>query len=65
VIPEKDIWRAAILMIRRYAGKALEESGARADQLEADGDPEGAATWHWIARAIEELANTKPPGPVH
>jgi hypothetical protein len=65
MIPEKDIWRAAILMIRRYSGKALEESAIRADQLDADGDPEGAATWRWIARAIEELANSKPPGPVH
>jgi hypothetical protein len=65
MISEKDIWRAAILMIRRYAGKALDESATRADQLEADGDPEGAATWRWITRAIEEIANTKPSGPVN
>jgi hypothetical protein len=65
MIPEKDIWRAAILMLRRYGGKALEETATRADQLEAEEDPEGAATWRWIARAIGELLNTKPPGPVH
>jgi len=37
MIPEIDIWRAATLMIKRYGDKALEESAARADQLEAEG----------------------------
>jgi hypothetical protein len=37
MIPEIDIWRAATLMIKRYGEKALEESTARADQLEAEG----------------------------
>jgi hypothetical protein len=41
MIPEKDIWRAATIMIRRYGDKALEERATRADQLEAKGDPEG------------------------
>jgi hypothetical protein len=45
MIPEIDIWRAATLMLQRYGDKALEESATRADQLEAEGDPEGAATW--------------------
>jgi hypothetical protein len=65
VIPEIDTWRAATLMLRRYGDKALEESATRADQLDTEGDPDGAATWRWIARAIEQLANTKPSGPVH
>jgi hypothetical protein len=65
VIPEKDIWLAATLMLKRYRDKALDESSTRADQLEAEGDPDGAATWRWIARTVEQLANTTPPGPVH
>jgi hypothetical protein len=65
MIPENDIWRAATLMIKRYGDKALEESADRADQLDREGDPEGAATWRWIARAVELLANTKPSRPVH
>jgi hypothetical protein len=65
MIPEKDNWRAAILMLRRYGDKALEETATRADQLDTEEDPEGAATWRWIARAIEQLVNIKPPGPVH
>jgi hypothetical protein len=65
MIPEIDIWRAATLMLKRYGDKALEESANRADQLDREGDPEAAATWRWIARAIEQLVNTQPPGPVH
>jgi hypothetical protein len=65
MIPEKDIWRAAVLMLRRYADKALEESTTRADRLDEEGDYAGAATWRLIARAVEELANTTPPGQVH
>lgn len=65
VIPEIDIWRAATLMLKRYGDKALEESATRADQLDAEGDPDGAVTWRLIVRAIEQLANTTPPGPVH
>jgi hypothetical protein len=65
MIPEKDIWRAATLMLKRYGDKALAESAIRADQLNREGDFEGAAIWRWIVRAIEELANSKPPGPVH
>jgi hypothetical protein len=65
MIPEIDIWRAAILMIRRYGGKTLEETATRADQLNAEGDPDGAATWRWTARAVEQLVNTTLPGQVH
>jgi hypothetical protein len=32
VIPEIDIWRAANLMLKRYGGKAFEESSTRADE---------------------------------
>jgi hypothetical protein len=52
-------------MLRRYGDKALEESATRADQLDREGDPDGTATRHWIARTIEQLLNTTPPGPVH
>jgi hypothetical protein len=65
VIPEIDIWRAANLMIKRYGEKALEESAARADELAAAGDRDGALTWRRITDAVGQLANTTPPGPVH
>jgi hypothetical protein len=65
VIPEIDIWRAATLMLKRYGEKALEESATRADELAADGDHDGADTWRRITAAVEQLANTTPPGPPH
>ena len=65
VIPEIDIWRAATLMLKRYGDKALEQSITRADELAADGDHAGADTWRRITAAIEQLANTTPPGPPH
>ena len=65
MIPEIDIWRAAQLMLKRYGDKALEESAARADELMAAGDDNGAAVWCRIMDALTQLANTTPPGPVH
>jgi hypothetical protein len=65
MIPEKDIWQAATLMIKRYGENALEESTSRAAQLDTEGDPDGAATWRLIVRAIEQLLNTTPPDQVH
>ena len=65
VIPDIDIWRAASLMLKRYGERALEESAARADELESQGDYNGAATWRRITVAVEQLDNTTPPGLVH
>jgi hypothetical protein len=65
VIPEIDIWRSAYLMIKRYGDTALEESATRADELAADGDHDGAATWRRITMAVEQLANNTPTGLVH
>jgi hypothetical protein len=57
VIPEIDIWRAANLMLKRYGDKALEESAARADELAAQDDFNGAAVWRRIIDAVGQLAN--------
>jgi len=65
VIPEIDIWRAATLMLKRYGGRALERSATRAEELAADGDHNGTDTWRRITSAVEQLANTTPPGPLH
>jgi hypothetical protein len=65
VTPEIDIWRAANLMVKRYGDKALDESSRRVDELTTVGDHDGADTWRRITAAIEQLANTVPPGPLH
>ena len=65
VIPEIDIWRATQLMLKRYGDEALKECAARADELVAAGDDNGAAVWRRITTAVADLANTTPPGRVH
>ncbi|HXC90644.1 MAG TPA: hypothetical protein VNV18_10820 [Stellaceae bacterium] len=65
VIPEIDIWRAALLMLKRFGDNAPKESAMRVGNLETEGDRDGAATWRRIADAVEQLANTTPTGPVH
>ena len=65
VIPEIDIWQAALLMLKRFGDNAPKESAARADNLETEGDRDGAATWRRITDAVEQLANPTPTGPVH
>jgi hypothetical protein len=60
VIPEIDIWRAALLMIKRYGDQALKESAARATELTLAGDDAGAATWHRIMEAVTQIATPRP-----
>jgi len=36
LIPEADIWRAALAMLKRYGADAMLEAAARADQLLGD-----------------------------
>jgi hypothetical protein len=51
-------------MLKPYGDEALEQSITRTDELAADGDA-GADTWRRITAAVEQLANTTPPGPLH
>jgi hypothetical protein len=61
VIQEIDIWRVAVLMVNRYADEAKLSSLRRAAELTVDGDHAGAAIWHRIAIAIEQLTDTTGP----
>ena len=54
-----------MLMLKRYGENAHMESAARADELAADGDHDGAAVWRRVADAVAQLASTTPSGPVH
>ena len=60
MIPEREIWRAALAMVKRYAADAMIEAAARADQLLEDGEWQAAATWHRILDAIERLQAKSP-----
>jgi hypothetical protein len=66
VIPEIDIWRAAELMLKRYRERASEESTARAGELAAGGDRDGATTGVGLPTpSCSSRNNTPPPGPLH
>jgi hypothetical protein len=65
VIPEIDIWRTAMLMLKRYGENAHMESAARADELAADGDHDGAAVWRRINHDVAQFASTSASGLVH
>ena len=65
MISEIDIWRAASLILKRYGNKAEPQSAARADELAAQDDDIGAAIWRRITRAVIQLTNLTPAGPVH
>ena len=65
MISEIDVWRAAVLMMKRYSDNAPIESGKRADEFANSGDDAGAAIWRRIENAAEKLAATTPCGPVH
>jgi hypothetical protein len=60
MIPEADMWRAAMLTVKRRGADAMLEAAARADQLLEDGHWQCAATWHRILDAIERLQAQKP-----
>jgi hypothetical protein len=74
-IREIEMWRAAVLMLSRYAGDAEANSFRRtvelrpkgesrrsAPKLAAEGDHAGAAIWRRITVAIEQLTDTTGPG---
>ena len=65
MIPEIDIWRVANLILTRYGDEAVAEGTKRAEELAADGDLGGVATWLRVIDAVRQLAITTPTGPVH
>jgi hypothetical protein len=60
MVDDRDVWQAAVLMVRRYKEDAMLEAPERADQLLDEGDLAGAETWHRILNAIERLQAKAP-----
>ena len=42
VISDRDIWQAAVLLVKRYGDDAMLEAAERADQMLDEGDMAGA-----------------------
>jgi len=55
MILDRDIWRAANLLIREHGDGAEFVAAQRADEMLERGDLEGEAVWLRIWRAIVEL----------
>jgi hypothetical protein len=55
MIPDRDIWRAANLLIREYNSEAELVAARRADEMLERGDHDGQRVWLRIKRAIVEL----------
>lgn len=60
MIDDREIWRAANLLIKRYAIDAAIQRAQRADELFDSGDSDGYAIWKRILEAVGELARIKP-----
>ena len=60
VIPDLEIWRAAMAMRKRYGDDPMREAAARARELIADGDMDGSTTWLRIGDAVERLQAKAP-----
>jgi len=60
VICDRDVWDAALLMVKRYGDDAVLEASQRADDLVEQGAWHGAIAWRRILDAIEQLQAPKP-----
>ena len=57
---EIDVWRTAHLLMKQHGARAAFVAAERADELFAKDDFMGAAVFHRIARAIQDLERMKP-----
>ena len=55
MIPDRDIWRAANLLIREHRADAEVVAARRADEMSERGDQDGQLVWLRIRRAIAEF----------
>ena len=55
MIPDRDIWRAANLLIREHKTDAEIVASRRADEMLERGDHDGQLVWLRIRRAVAEM----------
>jgi len=65
VIEDKDVWRAAKLLVDRHGDEAPIHAAMQADELLAEGDLEGERVWIQILKAIEELLRVPGDDQLH
>jgi hypothetical protein len=55
MIPDRDIWRAANLLIREHSADAEVVAARRADEMLERDDRDGQLVWVRITQAVVEL----------
>ena len=55
MFPDRDIWGAANLLIRRHSVEAETVAARRADEMLERGDHNGQLVWLRVTQAIVEL----------
>ena len=60
MIGDRDIWRAAHLVIQRHGAEAALYAARRSDELRTAGDVDGGAIWYQILEAVAEVWRTRP-----
>jgi hypothetical protein len=59
MIPDRDIYWAAQLLVNRHGGEATAYAALRAQNLSDAGDLDGAPVWREILRAVDELTRAR------
>jgi hypothetical protein len=62
---ERQIWEAAMLLVRRHGEDAAEVAGREAKKYGEADDDLTYVVWCWIARATAELIKAEPSEDEH
>ena len=65
MIIERDVWRAAKLLVDQHGVEAPIHAALRVDEMLDVGDLNGQAVWKAILKAVIELVNKESEGTVH
>jgi hypothetical protein len=57
---ERQIWEAAMLLVRRHGEEAADVAGREAKKHGTNADRLTYVVWCWIARATAELIKAEP-----
>ncbi len=64
MIPDRDIWRSAQVLIKQHGEDAPIHAAMKADAMLDKGDLDGVVVWRRILRAVEELLSKGRPAGV-
>ena len=65
LISDKDIYRSANLLIDQHGDDSSFEASTKADAFLESGDLDGQRVWLRILKAIKDIQNATPTGPLN